>query len=126
MVIENSESAFVRIGGVSTIHKVVDLFYDKVLGDSSVNFFFKDADMNVQRGKMKAFLIMALGGPVAYNGRDMRSAHTQLVRGGLRDIHFNTVASHLVTSLKECGVDEGICRQIATMAESVRNEVLNK
>ena len=126
MVIENSEDTFSKIGGINTVQQVVDLFYDKVLADPSVNFFFKDADMNVQRGKMKAFLTMALGGPVSYTGKDMRTAHTQLVRGGLRDSHFNTVALHLATALRECGVGETVCHQIASMTESVRNQVLNK
>lgn len=126
MIIENSEGTFSGIGGIDTVHQVVDLFYDKVLADTSVNFFFKDADMNVQRGKMKAFLAMALGGPVSYTGKDMRTAHTELVRGGLRDSHFNAVAVHLVTALRECGVDETVCNRIASMTENVRNQVLNK
>lgn len=126
MLIKNSGGTFSKIGGIRTVHQVVDLFYDKVLADPSVNFFFKDADMNVQRGKMKAFLMMALGGPVRYTGKDMRTAHTELVRGGLRDSHFNAVAAHLVTALRECGVDETVCHQIGGMVESVRNQVLNK
>lgn len=123
---ENSENIFSKIGGAAIAHEVVDHFYDKVLADPTVNFFFKDTDMNVQRSKMKAFLSMALGGPVKYTGKDMRTAHTQLVRGGLRDSHFNTVSAHLLTALRECGVAESVCDQVASVAESVRNQVLNK
>lgn len=126
MQVENSESIFSKIGGVNAVNQAVDLFYDKVLADPTVNFFFKDADMNVQRGKMKSFLLMALGGPAKFSGKDMRTAHTHLVRGGLRDAHFSAVTGHLLSSLRACGADESVCGQIASVAESVRKEVLNK
>ncbi|HEY4655812.1 MAG TPA: group 1 truncated hemoglobin [Cyclobacteriaceae bacterium] len=126
MTVQETGNIFSKIGGINAVHEIVDLFYDKVLADPRVNFFFKDADMNVQRGKMKAFLMMALGGPVKFTGKDMRLAHTHLVRGGLRDSHFDAVAVHLVAALRECGVDDSVCSQIATMAERVRAEVLNK
>ena len=119
-------SIFSQIGGTETVNHVVDHFYDRVLSDPRINFFFKDADMTVQRGKMKGFLAMALGGPSPFTGRDMRTAHTHLVRGGLRDSHFDLVASHLLAALRECGIEESLCGRIAEVAESVRKDVLNK
>jgi truncated hemoglobin YjbI len=75
---------------------------------------------------MKAFLMMALGGPAKFTGKDMRTAHVRLIRHGLTDNHFNTVGKHLQSSLKEFGVDDSICREISKVFESCRNDVLNK
>jgi hemoglobin len=119
-------SIFEKIGGIDALHDIVDRFYDKVMADASVNGFFKDANMDIQRGKMKAFLMMALGGPVKFTGKDMRKAHLRLVADGLSDVHFDAVGSHLVTTLQEFDVDEKILQEIVVVLESVRSDVLNK
>lgn len=121
-----SNSIFLKIGGINTLHEIVDNFYEKVLADETVNGFFKDANMDIQRGKMKAFLMMALGGPVKFTGKDMRKAHERLVAGGLSDNHFTAIGTHLDNALKEFGIEEDIRRTIAQVVESVRGDVLNK
>lgn len=126
METRNHENIFIKIGGINALHDIVDLFYDKVLHDDRVNFFFKDADMNVQRGKMKAFLMMALGGPVKFTGKDMRHAHTRLVAAGLNDTHFDVIGTYLEESLHEYGVSQDIRSEVSSVLESVRNDVLNR
>jgi len=120
------DSIFHKIGGINTLHEVVDRFYEKVMEDSHVNHFFKDADMNIQRGKMKAFLMMALGGPVKFTGKDMRKAHVHLVASGLNDSHYDSIGRILNETLIEFGVDEETRNSILQVAESVRGHVLNK
>jgi hemoglobin len=122
----NQENIFSRIGGIESLHNIVDLFYDKVLADSRVNFFFQNSDMNIQRGKMKAFLMMALGGPVKFTGRDMRHAHTHLVTAGLNDNHFSIVGGYLHDALEANKVDAQIINEVDRIFESVRGEVLNR
>jgi hemoglobin len=119
-------SIFSKIGGINALHDIVDRFYDKVLSDDLVNHYFADADMDVQRGKMKAFLMMALGGPVKFTGKDMRKAHVHLVAAGLTDVHFNAIGKHLDLSLQEFNVDEETRNSIASVLEHVRADVLNK
>jgi hemoglobin len=119
-------SIFSKIGGINGLHDIVDRFYEKVLLDERVNAYFKDTNMEIQRGKMKAFLMMALGGPIKFTGKDMRRAHTKLVENGLTDIHFDAVGRILTEVLAEYGVDEGTIKSIAQVVESVRVDVLNK
>lgn len=123
---QNFDSVFQKIGGIDALHDIVDRFYDKVMADDSVNGFFEGANMDMQRGKMKAFLMMALGGPARFTGKDMRTAHARLVTAGLGDAHYDTVIGYLVESLKEHGVAQDIISEIGTVAESVRNDVLNR
>jgi hemoglobin len=119
-------SIFSRIGGINGLHDIVDRFYEKVLSDETVNAHFKDTNMDIQRGKMKAFLMMALGGPIKFTGKDMRKAHTKLVENGLTDIHFDAVGRILCEVLAEYGVDERTIKSISQVVESVRVDVLNK
>ncbi|MFT5124806.1 MAG: hemoglobin [Kiritimatiellia bacterium] len=72
------KSLYTRIGGQPAIDATVDLFYTKVLADKTVNDFFEDVNMAKQHRKQKAFIAAAMGGPVAWDGKDMRKAHASL------------------------------------------------
>jgi hemoglobin len=126
MMVSNPENIFARIGGIEAMHDIVDLFYDKVIADPRVNYFFHNADMNVQRGKMKAFLMMALGGPARFTGKDMRRAHSHLVTAGLNDGHFSIIGEYLREALQTNNVDADIIDEVGLILENVRNDVLNK
>ena len=123
---EDKQSLYVQLGGEKAIDAAVDKFYEKVLADDRVNGFFKGVDMDRQRAMQKAFLTFAFGGPNAYEGRDLRGAHAHLVARGLNDSHFDVILEHLGATLKELGVKDELIKHAADVANSVRNEVLNK
>lgn len=116
-----------RLGGEPAIDAAVDLFYDKVLADSRINHFFSDTDMARQRGHQKRFLSYAFGGMPKYSGKGMRAAHAPLVEKlGLDDSHFDAVVENLAASLTELGVSKELIGEVATVAESIRDDVLCK
>lgn len=117
-------SLYERIGGEAAVNAAVDLFYRKVLGDSSVSHFFDSVDMDEQRGKQKAFLSMVFGGPNDYSGKDMREAHAGLVRKGLNGSHFNAVAGHLQATLNDLDVPADLQQEVMTIAASTHDDVL--
>ena len=119
-------SLFEQLGGAGAVDAAVDIFYRKVLTDDRVSRFFDDVDMDRQRGKQKAFLTMAFGGPTNYSGKDMRTAHARLVAQGLNDTHFDTIIELLGGTLKELGVADALIQQVAAVAESTRNDVLGR
>jgi hemoglobin len=120
------DQIFYKMGGINTLHDVVDCFYEKVLKDPVINHFFFGTDMEIQRAKMKAFLMMALGGPAMFTGKDIRGAHAGLVHRGLNDTHFDATAQHLEEALKEHNVSDEVRQQILGVVETVRGAVLNK
>jgi hemoglobin len=95
-----------------------------MLSDERVSGFFDDTDMDRQAAKQKAFLTMAFGGPHKYAGKDMRHAHRHLVDRGLNGSHVDVVIAHLGDTLKELGVSDADIKEVAAIAESVRNDVL--
>lgn len=105
----------------------VDLFYKKVMEDSLTRPFFAGLDMKAQVKKQIAFMSRALGGPVEYQGRNLRAAHHKLVKEqGLNDAHFDAVAGHLKSTLEELGVDQAIVTEAITAIGGMRNEVLGR
>ena len=99
-------------------------FYKKVLADESLSPYFQSVDLERQAGMLAEFLAMAFGGPHTYTGRDLRTAHQHLP--GLTDAHFDRVLEHLAETLREAGLSEGDVITAGAVAETVRDEVLNR
>lgn len=119
-------SIFDQIGGDKLIDAAVDKFYDKVLMDKRVNSFFKGIDMNRLRAMQKGFFTVSFSGPDACQGRDLRTAHAYLVARGLNDTHFDIIIEHLGATLKEMKVKDELIAHADKIANSFRNDVLNK
>lgn len=117
---------FERIGGEAAVDAAVDIFYRKVLSDDRINDYFDDVDMEGQVAKQKAFLTMAFGGPNNYTGRDMRTAHSPLVARGMNESHFDAVVENLANTLAELGVSSDDIGEVAGIAGSVKDDVLNR
>ncbi len=120
-------SLYERLGGEAAVDAAVEKFYEKVLADDRIKHFFDDIDMVKQKGHQKRFLTYAFGGSPDYPGRTMRAAHKKLVEEqGLNDDHFNAVAENLVNTLKDLGVGDDLIGEVVEIAESTREEVLNR
>lgn len=119
-------SLYERIGGQAAVDAAVDLFYRKVLSDDRINQFFDGVDMEQQISKQKGFLTMVFGGPNNYTGKDMRQGHKHLVERGLNDSHVDAVIELLGTTLNELGVSDADIQEVANIANSVRDDVLNR
>jgi hemoglobin len=105
----------------------VDLFYQKVLADDLTRPFFEALDMNAQTKKQVAFMTWAFGGPAEYRGRDLRTAHAQLVqKKALSDAHFDAVAKHLEETLTELGLEKALIQEALSIVAGTRNEVLGR
>jgi len=119
-----SETLYQRVGGADAVAAAVDIFYRKVLADDRISHYFKGRDMRVQAAMQKGFLTFAFGGPSKYSGRSMRQAHAHLP--GLNDSHFDAVLEHLGAALRELDVPDDLIKEVVAVAESVRDDVLNR
>lgn len=120
-------TVYEQLGGDAAINAAVDIFYRRVLADAYIKRFFEGVDMVKQAAKQKGFLILVTGGPNNYTGKDMREGHRRLVRDmGLDDTHFNHVICHLRSTLAELGVKPELIKTVIGVAESTRNDVLDR
>jgi len=120
---DRANSLYQKLGGQAAINAAVDLFYTKVLADGRVNHFFEDVNMKRQHNQQKAFLAAALGGPIPWAGKDMRTAHASL---DLNDSHFDAIAEHLQATLVELKVPKELIEQVMGIVASTRTDVLNR
>jgi hemoglobin len=122
-----TQSLSERLGGEAAIVAAVDLFYEKVLADPRTRDFFVGLDMKAQTRKQISFMTWAFGGPVENRGRDLRTAHAKLVKErGLSDVHFDAVAEHLQSTLRELGVTEDLIGEALGIVAGTRADVLNR
>lgn len=119
----SEKSLYERIGGAAAVDAAVDIFYRRVLGDARISRYFEDVDMDVQRGKQKAFLTFAFGGPNNYSGKDMRAAHARMKLG---ETEFDAVMEHLRGTLESLNVPADLIGEVARIAGSVKDDVLNR
>jgi hemoglobin len=117
-------SLYDELGGAAALDAAVDIFYRKVLSDDRIAQYFEGVDMERQAAKQKGFLTMVLGGPNSYTGKDMRRGHAHLV--GLNDGHVDAVIENLGATLTELGVSDDKIARVAALANSVRDDVLNR
>lgn len=122
----SNSTLFERLGGANAVNTAVDIFYRKVLADDRVNYFFDGVDMDKQIQKQKGFLTMVFGGPNNYTGKDMREGHRHLVAKGLNDSHVDIIIEHLGGTLKELGAKDKDIAEVAAIANSVRDDVLDR
>jgi hemoglobin len=123
---ETVMSLYSDIGGEAAVDAAVDVFYGKVLNDPSVNYFFDGLEMTRQKAMLKHFLTFAFGGHPEYTGRSMRAAHARQVQQGMNEQHFDAIVGHLGATLTELGVPGEHIQSAASIAMSVKDDVLNR
>ena len=74
-------SLYTRLGGYDAIAAAVDDLLPRLTSDPQIGIYWRGHSTDsMQRERQMAvdFLCAALGGPVVYRGRDMKTAHTGL------------------------------------------------
>ncbi|TAH37678.1 MAG: group 1 truncated hemoglobin [Alphaproteobacteria bacterium] len=115
-----------RLGGATAIESLVTSFYDKIMGDDRINYFFEGVDMNALMAKQRGFLTMVLGGPQYYQPIELRHSHERLIKMGLNDTHFDVVIEHLRATLEGLNLSESEITTVIAIAETTRKDVLNR
>jgi hemoglobin len=74
-------------------------------GPQLAPYFAEVADIDKLKAHQRAFIAAAIGGPEIYRGRDMMPTHA---RFGITEPDFDKVVVHLVGTLTELGVPDGL------------------
>ncbi len=107
-----------RVGGGAAIRVVVDRFYELVLGDARLATFFTGTDLPRLKRHQVLLVSQVMGGPAAYDGRDLREAHAGME---ITAEQFGLVAAYLAQAMTEAGVDDEIVgRVLEVLAGGVR------
>ena len=114
-------SDYAAVGGGPAIAAVVDRFYALVLGDDRLRGFFDGVEMVRLKRHQVALVSQVMGGPVGYEGRDLRAAHEGM---SISREDFAAVAGHLVTALTEAGVEADIIDRTVTAVAGTEPDIV--
>ncbi len=122
----SSLSLFDRIGGEFTLNVAIDVFYEKIAKEEQLNVFFEDISLERKVRKQRAFMRMVMGKTNFFEGQSLRSAHEHMPERGLNDQHFDVFVEHFADTLRELGTEESLIEEALALAESYREEILNR
>lgn len=110
------QSDYEAVGGGPAVAAVVQRFYELIMADPQLTPFFEGVDMaNLKRHQVK-LVSQVMGGPIEYEGRELRDAHGRLDIG---PGDFDAVVGHLIEALREFSVPQEIIdRVVAALAET--------
>jgi hemoglobin len=83
------------------IKRIIDDFVVRITTDPRIANEFKGADLPHLNAELVDQVCYLIGGPCAYTGKDMKSAHAQM---GLDNVDFNALAEDLQLSMDKEGV----------------------
>jgi hemoglobin len=119
----NTETLYERAGGEPGISKLVEDFYQRVLGDPVLAPFFVHVPMDKLRRMQVEFFASALGGPLGYSGQPL--AHVHQGRGITKE-HLRRFTDHLLATLETLNLSrqevQRIYSRIALDADEVVDE----
>ncbi|MEO1190715.1 MAG: group 1 truncated hemoglobin [Pseudomonadota bacterium] len=73
-----AQTLFDRVGGFAQVHKVVMVFYDKVLDSDVIGDYFDGVDMKALIDHQTKFMSAVMGGPASYTNEHLARAHAHL------------------------------------------------
>jgi hemoglobin len=130
-----------RLGGAQGLNMIVDDFIARALNDPRVNWqrqgveqagFFRRGTVeweatneNVAQLKrhMVQFLSVASGGPVRYDGQEMRSAHEGLQ---ITNAEFDATTGLLKATLDKLGVPVDEQKELLALIETTRPQIVER
>jgi hemoglobin len=125
-VAQGGESLYKRLGGYDAIAAVTDDFINRLATDKTLGRFFVGASdnskMRIQQ-LVKDQLCAATGGPCAYIGRDMKTAHKGL---GITEKDWNIAVKHLLATLTKFKVPEKEQKEVATALTGLKADIVEK
>ena len=114
-------SIYETLGGEALVPEAVEKFYTKLRSDPIIGEFFTSADLVKLKTHQRMFLTAALGGPDAYEGRDMRAAHAHLK---ITDTDFDVFLKHLGDTLAELGTTPARIAEVLEALAPLRLEIV--
>ena len=122
------KSLYDRLGKKKAISAVVDAFVTRAAGDTRINRYFAATAADSARLKQfKMHLIdqicMASGGPCAYTGKDMKTAHMGM---GIAGADFTALVEDLSSALDTFKVGRHEKDQLLGALAPMKGEIVEK
>ena len=105
------------------IDRLIDDFVGRISTDPRIAQRFQNANLDHLREALKAQVCYLVGGPCAYGGKDMKSAHASM---GLQNRDFNDLAEDLQKAMDKEGVSFQAQNQLLAKLAPMQRVIVTK
>ena len=122
----SSPSLYQRIGGYDAVAAVTDDFIGRLATDPKLGKFFaghSTDSLTKLRQHVIDFVCIATGGPCAYTGRDMKTAHKGL---GISESDWGVAVNHFVATLDKFKVPQAEKDQLVAAVAGVKGQIVER
>ena len=117
-----SASLYDRLGGADGISAIVDDVIAAHLANPAVQArFLNIKDLEHAKQMAREFFCAGSGGPEAYSGKDMRTAHTGM---NISEQEYLAVMDDILGALGKHGIDQATQNEIVAILYSLKNEII--
>ncbi len=125
-VAQQEKSLYQRLGGYDALAAVTDDFLGRLATDSQLKRFFvghnKEGITRIRQHVID-FLCVATGGPCAYTGQDMKTAHTGL---GISEDDWNASVRDLVATLDKFKVPDKEKNEVLGAISQLKGDIVGR
>ena len=120
------ESLYQRLGGYDAIAAATDDLLQRVTSDPEIGVYWRGHStdsMKRDRQLIVDFLCQALGGPVIYRGRDMKTSHAGL---NISEGDWQIFLGHTIATLEKFQVPEREKQEFLDCAATLKDDIVEK
>lgn len=125
-VAQEQRSLYQHLGGYDALAAVTDDFIGRLATDPQLKRFFaghnKEGVTRIRQHVID-FLCVVTGGPCAYIGQDMKTAHTGL---GITEDDWNASVKDLIATLNKFNVPEKEKNEVLSAISSLHGDIVGR
>ena len=110
------------VGGEAALAGSVDKFFARVTADPLLRLYFEDANLAALKPRFAKYLLYALGGGPAYEGRGIYEAH---VGRQINDEAFDLFLQYLRETLLDAGVTPSVVDELIGKLTPLKNQIVD-
>lgn len=114
-------SLYERIGSRQGLHRLIDLFYYKILLDPMLKKKFDGTDMMSLKEHQLEFMTCIFGGPSAYPKDKLYEAHEGL---HITEEQFHATCLHLREAMEEMQLEEKVIAEVMDVIRPLRDHIV--
>jgi two-component system chemotaxis sensor kinase CheA len=122
----NAPSIYEQIGGMGTIDAMVEVLFNRLLGDLRLKHFFEGVNVDLVQGRVRDYLAKIMGGPDGFGDSDLKAAHARVCNLGFNDGQFDAFAGHAQAAMNALEVPANVTAMLMSMMFSARDEVVGR
>jgi len=126
MATTSEKSLYERMGGYDAIAAATDELLRRLTSDPDIGVYWRGHStdsMKRDRQLIVDFLCEAIGGPVVYRGRDMRTSHQGL---RITQRNWDILVAHTVATLDHFAVQEPEKQEFLDCAASLFDDIVEE